>query len=64
MVPAVREAAHRIIAGETGPQVIKPPYEAARALPPEVPRPITGLAMMENAMAKRRGQRDYAIRLA
>ena len=64
VVPAVGEAANRIIAGETSLQIIKPLHEAACALPPEVPRPVTCLAMMETAMAKRRGQRDYAIRLA
>jgi hypothetical protein len=64
VVPAARAAAQRIIAGEVGPQVIAPLHQAARALPPEVPRPAACLDMMVNAMSKRRGRPDYATQRA
>jgi hypothetical protein len=64
VVPTARAAAQRIIAGEVGPQVIAPLHQAHRALPVDVPRPAACLDMMVNAMSKRRGQAEFAIRRA
>jgi hypothetical protein len=64
VIPIAKTAANQIIAGTVGPQVIAPLHVAHRNLPVGVPRPITCLDMMVNALAKRRGQPAYAIRRA